>query len=473
MRVEQEKIEQQRRMLMTNPRSVRLFAPCRIGEGILRLSDKDRAKQIKVFQQSKSEFAFFIPASGSGSRMFSFLFDILNNASPSDIGQVEKFMNHIQEFAFFQFFPPEWKQKIKDKSIDSDELSLFLLTEQGLNFASLPKGLIPFHYNEPFVLNPFQEHLLQGVKLSDGKIKFHFTVQEQFEQRICQSIASLEEMTGRKYDVSFSTQHSDMDSYAFSTDGELVLSDNAPIRRPAGHGALLSNLNEIDSPLIFIKNIDNVQHFSFSHKMIEEWSMLGGVLLNFRRELHSLFVRPSKQKLAELNEQYQFLSPEELTTIHNDEELQAVINRPIRICGVVKNDGQVGGGPFWVEDNGHISKQIVEKTQIAHSYEQVRLMIKSTHFNPVMIALSPYDLYGNKHDLTRFQDPNKYFTVTKTHKGQTIRYIEQPGLWNGSMDNWNSIFVEISSLVFSPVKNILDLLTPLHSSQKNDYGVYS
>jgi len=466
MQDEQKKIAIERNLIKSSSNYVRLFAPCKIGEGIMSISKQQQNEFRKFFLSSNVNFTFFIPASGSGSRMFSFLSDINTNSTSDEIRQVEKFINHLPDFAFYQLFSPELKQKIKTGNIDTDELSLFLLKHEGLNFENLPKGLIPFHYNDPFVLNPFQEHVLQGSNLSDGRANFHFTVQQQYKKKIQQSIANLAGLTGKKYKVSYSTQRQEMDSYAFSTDGELIICDNKPLRRPSGHGALLSNLNSLDSSCVFIKNIDNIQHYSYSGEVVSQWSLLGGILTAFSKELKKILSTIDKNKLVEINEFYQFLSPSELNSIASEDDFERIINRPIRVCGLVKNEGLAGGGPFWVEKNGKISKQIVEKAQIAQDQEQVRLMIKSTHFNPVMIAMSPYNARGQKHNLEDFKDDNEYFIVTKKHGGQTIQYIELPGLWNGSMSNWNTVFVEIPSSVFSPVKNILDLLSPVHFPKK-------
>lgn len=458
----EEKIKNQREKVFNDHSKVLLFAPCRIGEGILQLSDNEKKEVVKSFRKSDASPTYFIPASGSGSRMFAFLFDYLNQPNTSDIGAVERFMNHIQEFAFYHLLPNDLKTKIRENAIEAEELSLFLLSEAGLNFANLPKGLIPFHYNEPFVLNPFQEHVLQGTRLSNGRAKFHFTIQPEFEEKIKSVISNLEGLTGKTYEVTYSTQSKESDSFAFTTEGTVAVCEGEEIRRPAGHGALLENLNRIDSDLIFIKNIDNVQHFNTSDHSMETWSLLGGLLQKFRSELFLLMNHPDKGKLAELNERYQFLSPAELNAVRSDEELKKIINRPLRVCGMVRNEGQPGGGPFWIDDNGVVSKQIVEKAQISLHGEQFRLMVKSTHFNPVMIALDPYDLKGEKHDLTRFRDDSKYFIVHKTQKGQEISYMELPGLWNGGMAYWNTLFVEISQETFSPVKTVLDLLGDGH-----------
>lgn len=459
---EEEKINEQREKVFNDRSKVTLFAPCRIEEGILQLTENEWDEVVNAFKKSNASPTYFIPASGSGSRMFSFLFDFLNQPNASDIGLIERFMNHIQEFAFYQLLPNELKDKIRNSTIDAEEIANYLLSESGLNFGNLPKGLIPFHYNEPFVLNPFQEHVLQGTRLSNGRAKFHFTIQPEHEAQIKSSIASLEGLTGKTYDVTYSNQSADSDSYAFSDTGELSLEERMKIRRPAGHGALLENLNNIESELIFIKNIDNVQHFNSSNDSIKTWSVLGGLLQKFKTELLALMQNPDKVGLAELNEKYQFLSPNELNAIRNEDDLRNIINRPIRVCGMVRNEGQPGGGPFWIDDNGVISKQIVEKAQISLHGEQFRLMVKSTHFNPVMVALTPYNLQGEKLNLTQFRDDSKYFIVNKTQKGQEIKYMELPGLWNGGMAYWNTLFIEISQETFSPVKTILDLLEDGH-----------
>lgn len=462
--MKEEIIEEQRKKVMHDQSKVVLFAPCRIGEGILKLNHEEWNNAIATFYLSNVSPTFFIPASGSGSRMFAFLFDFLKEPNNSDIGSIERFMNHIQEFAFFEVLPVELKQKIKNNTIEAEELATFLLSEQGLNFEQLPKGLIPFHFNEPFVLNPFQEHVLQGTRLSNGRAKFHFTIQPEFEEQIKHSISNLEGLTGKKYAVSYSYQSKDTNSFAFTKDGQVAKDGEQEIIRPAGHGALLENLNELHEELVLIKNIDNVQNFNLSKISINTWAALSGLLQQFKAELKSIAAQPSSQKLAKLNQKYQFLSPSELNNIKSTEDLMKCINRPIRVCGMVRNEGQPGGGPFWIDNNGNISKQIVEKAQISLHGEQFRLMVKSTHFNPVMIALSTQDLNGNKIDLTKYRDDSKYFIVNKTHKGQDINYMELPGLWNGGMANWNTLFIEISQDTFSPVKTVLNLLEESHKS---------
>lgn len=459
--ISSEKIIREREKVFNGNAKVNLFAPCKAGEGILSQRDILLSNTQKEHFQQLDAITFFTPASGSGSRMFQFLYDFIENPDESNSGEMERFMNHLQDFAFFHLLPIPLKEKIKNESIDPLELAEFLLYTKGLNFGKSPKGLIPFHFNDPVVLNPFQEHLIQGSKVVNGKAKFHFTIQPEFEKAIRESLSNLEGMTGNKYDVSFSFQSKESNAIAFDENQDTI-DQNGVLTRPSGHGALISNLNEIETDVVFIKNIDNVQHYSSAKPSFDYWQFLGESLCSFKSELKELYANPSKAGLAELNQRFQFLSPPELNSIQTSEDIQSIINRPTRICGMVKNEGQPGGGPFWIETDGKISKQIVEKAQITQKGEQFGLMIKSTHFNPVMIAASTFDVHGNKFDLTKFVDESQYFVVTKTHQGKTIRYMEQPGLWNGGMANWNTIFIEAPKETFSPVKTVLDLLGESH-----------
>lgn len=459
--ISSEKINQEREKVFNGNAKVNLFAPCKVGEGILLQKEIELSTTQKEHFHHLDEVTFFTPASGSGSRMFQFLYDFIENPDESNSGEMERFINHLQDFAFFHRLPISLKEKIKNETIDPLELAEYLLHPEGLNFGKSPKGLIPFHFNDPIVLNPFQEHLIQGAKVVNGKAKFHFTIQPEFEESIKTSLTNLEGMTGNTYDVSFSVQSKESNSVAFDDNQETV-EENGVLTRPSGHGALISNLNAIQTDVIFIKNIDNIQHNSSAQHSIEYWQFLGECLCSFKQQVKELYAIPSKAGLLELNQKFQFLSPSQLNNVHSAEHVKAILNRPTRICGMVKNEGQPGGGPFWIEENENITKQIVEKAQITQKGEQFGLMIKSTHFNPVMIAASTFDVHGNKFDLTEYVDESQYFIVTKTHKGKTIRYMEQPGLWNGGMANWNTIFIEAPKETFSPVKTVLDLLGDSH-----------
>lgn len=457
-----EEIEFQRSVVFGVQPEVKLVAPCKIGDGIIHLLQVQRENLVKKFDQATISSTFFIPASGSGSRMFQFLYDFLDEPTEENRSQVERFLNNIEDFAFFQTLPVEVRKKLRSHDVNLDEFVQFLLSNKGMGFGELPKGLIPFHKSGPFILNPFQEQILQGIKVNEENASFHYTIKPNHEPVIKAGIHSTEELTGGKYNVSFSKQDETTNAIAFNPDHTPKLTAEGNIlTRPAGHGALLENLNNIDSDLIFIKNIDNVQHFAKSNEAIDTWKYLGGIALWFREEQIKLIQNPSLDGLKELNKSFQILTEDEFEKI-STADIKEILNRPFRVCGMVRNEGQPGGGPFWVDDNGKISKQIIEKSQISMNGDQYRLMVQSTYFNPVMIVAVTKDANDNAFDLKQFRDESKFFVVKKKYKGQDIYFSELPGLWNGSMANWNSIFVEIPSDTFSPVKTVLDLLDASH-----------
>jgi hypothetical protein len=452
----------QRQKIIKGQPSLKLVNPCKLGNGIVNFSLFLRDEIIRNFDNSTTSTCFFIPASGSGSRMFQFLFEFIDNTDATTSGSIEKFLNNLQEFAFFNKLPNEIKNLSLYEGSNLEKFIRFLLDEEGLGLSNSPKGLIPFHKNGPFILNAFQEQVLQANKMIGNDVNVHFTINEKYESQILQTIKSIEDLTGNKFNISFSIQDPTTDSYTFNSEHEIVRDENNQfLTRPSGHGALLPNLNNIDADLIFIKNIDNIQNYNQSKNTENTLKYLGGIAIWFKEEIINLINKPSLDRLKELNKQFQFLSESQINNIDIN-DLKNFLNKPIRVCGMVKNEGQPGGGPFWIEENGIISKQIVEKAQINNITEQFKIMIQSTHFNPVMIAAITRDLDGNKFNLEQFKDDSKYFIVDKTQKGKKISYIERPGLWNGSMASWNTIFVEIPSETFSPVKTVLDLLDKAH-----------
>jgi hypothetical protein len=459
----EDRIEQQRKLVFANNPTLNIVAPCTIGNGILRLSENEIKRYEEFFKSEEKNLCLFIPASGSGSRMFEFLYDFLDQPNENNRAQVERFLNKIQSFAFFRQLPTNKQQEILSFQISLSEIVSYLLNKEGMGFGELPKGLMPFHILEPFILNPFQEHIIQGSRLYSKETSFHFTIQSQFKDKFNLVVEQLEGLIGNEFNVTYSEQNKDTDSFAFEEDGSLALhKDGAILRRPAGHGALLENLQAIKSELVFVKNIDNVQHFSKSANSRQLWNALGGLLVTIKKELSALRLEPSMDKLKNLNQQFDLFSETELDMIQSEKEIQDYLNRPIRVCGMVRNEGQPGGGPFMVEENGVIRKQIVEKAQISSNAEQVNQMVKSTHFNPVMMVLSYQNDGGTNFNLTDFSDQSKYFIVHKKQQGKNIRFMELPGLWNGTMANWITIFVEIPNETFSPVKTVLDLLNPPH-----------
>jgi len=458
-----EKIDQERQMVFADKPLLHLIAPCKINEGILRMSELEKMRLIHSFDTKRLDSCFFIPASGSGSRMFQFLYEFKDGSNEDSSAQVERFFNSINEFAFAQLFPASIQTKITKQTIDFEELVDFLLNDEGLGYGNLPKGLVPFHKSGSFVLTPFQEHLLQGKHIHTIQPNFHFTIQSQFESQIKDIIASTEKMTGFSYNVKFSAQSIESNSLTFHENGKLCMDQNdEPITRPSGHGALLPILNELTEEIIFIKNIDNVQHYNESDLSTETWKFLGGLLIEFKKEAQEVVENPSNDALQKLNHNYQLFDNKQIVNLTEPKDIREALNKPSRVCGMVKNSGQPGGGPFWIERDGKLSKQIVEKAQISDKEDQLKLLINSTHFNPVMIAMTSYSMNNEKMNLMEYRNDNAYFVVHKQQDGTPILYVEQPGLWNGGMENWNTIFVEIPSETFSPVKTVLDLLESSH-----------
>ena len=459
---EQEINSQREKVFKENP-SIELVAPCKLGEGIIRLTDEEKENYIEKYVQKNVPICFFIPASGSGSRMFEFLYAFLEEPNDENRSKVERFLNSISDFAFFKQMPKAIQRAIKEQTIEFEEIVSFILNKDGLGYGHLPKGLIPFHRNDPFILNPFQEQLIQGAQLENDRFSFHFTIQSAFENEIRNGINHIEGLSGINYNVDFTEQSVHTNSIAFDEEQQVCFNNNNElISRPAGHGALLAHLNKIQDELVFIKNIDNLQHYKNADLTIQTWKLLGGLLLDFKVEAQKVFDAPSIEGLQLLNERFQVFSESQINEIKTVDCIKSLLNRPSRACGMVKNEGQPGGGPFWVNDKGVVSKQIVEKAQISLKGDQYRMMVQSTHFNPVMIAASSISLDGQKFDLMKFKDDTKYFIVRKKHHGKVINFIELPGLWNGSMANWNTIFLEIPSETFSPVKTVLDLLEDAH-----------
>jgi hypothetical protein len=460
----EQKVEEQRKLVFEQTPKVELTGACSIQNGIVRLASDEEARLSAEFLSRQHDVCFFIPASGSGSRMFQFLYDFFKHSDEENRMKVERFLNHIKDFAFNRMIDSEVNSKLENGEMSLKEFATYIVEDSGLGFGNLPKGLIPFHNYDYFVLNPFQEHVLQICKSFGEKSNIHFTVNYDYLDEIKDAIRVITQVSLFQPIVQFSQQNKDTDSFVFSDHGALLRDEQGvPLRRPAGHGALLENLNKINHRFIFIKNIDNIQH-SIHDKSTAAFSILGGLMLDFNEQLLKIWKAEFSDRLTlltALNRKFKlFLSEEDIP--NSPEAIDLWLLRPKRVCGMVRNEGQPGGGPFWVKRNGKIEKQIVEKAQIAHDSEQMMTLVKSTHFNPVMMVCDVQDFDGNKFDLSKFQDSSAYMVVDKKRNGERIRFIERPGLWNGSMADWISVFVEISPDAFSPVKDVLNLLDEKH-----------
>ena len=444
-----------------NP-NVHLLKPCRIGDGILQLTESEQDVAIRQAKSTKESMAFFVPASGSGSRMFSFLFEYLQSPNEENRMATERFLSQLPDFAIFQVLPKNLQEIIKSGDYNFREIIQFLLTEKGLSLSDQPKALVPFHVRSPLVFNAIQEQILQNQAVHPNVEKLHFTIQEEARRRIEKSVEALKQLGGVQCPIDFSYQ--DPSTNALALDEQLQpieLSNGRLLERPAGHGALLHNLSSLNQTYILVKNIDNVQHWSHSGLTNKWWNVLIGVMEAARSTLQRMVEERNWSGFEAFNAVYQ-ICPPEIWRGWTESEMLDYLNRPLRVCGMTRNEGQPGGGPFWIEKKGLISKQIIEKVQISTSESQRNIMIKSTHFNPVMMVLCPSGLGETELNLNDYVDRDSYMVVEKVVEGKLIRFVELPGLWNGSMANWNTIFVEIPNKTFSPVKTVLDLLTPLH-----------
>lgn len=475
---------------------VRLQNAAIVGEGVLKFSEEEEKALIQYFEshrQSKSLLKF-VPASGAASRMFKALFNFLDKYDPSEESLGEYFnrtgdsdmLKFSEGLEDLPFYGPV-KNKIGNLTISKgEELHRFvreMMSEDGFNYGFFPKGLLPFHNYEGHAATPFEEHLKESVAYAstNGSARLHFTISEQHDEMFAKEY---ENSNGRVASSSGTTFNVDYSNQKPATDTIAVDMDNRPFRnedgsilfRPGGHGALIENLNDQDADLIFIKNIDNVAVSKYAKDVAESKKILAGHLLKVQERAFGYAKileegNPSGEDLVEIKK---FLE-EELNAHFLDsyfgfsisEQLLVLkdkINRPIRVCGMVKNEGEPGGGPFWIIDaKEHISLQIIESAQIDMSdSRQVDILKKSTHFNPVDLVCGVCNYKGEKYNLLNFVDPKQGFIAQKTKDGKELKALELPGLWNGAMAFWNTIFVEVPLITFNPVKTVNDLLKPAH-----------
>ncbi|MGF1560258.1 MAG: DUF4301 family protein [Flavobacteriaceae bacterium] len=471
-----------------------------VGDGISKFPPSEEEELISRFDAAKNRLSLlkFVPASGAASRMFKALFNFLDAYDVSKESledyirrtgdkEIEQFSKRLKDLPFYDLVA----SRISGKSTSGGEhVYMFiheLLSENALNYGFYPKGLLPFHNYGEHTATPFEEHLIEAANYaSDGnQAKLHFTISEQHGEMFKKEFDTV------KSRVTASTQTTFNVAYSFqkaSTDTVAVDMANTPFRnsdgsllfRPGGHGALIENLNEQDADIIFIKNIDNVVVPAQADEVTKSKKLLAGVLLNVQERAFGYAKlldegEAAQSKLAEIE---QFLKEElnarfsadfaTATTEEKQSIMKTILNRPIRICGMVKNEGEPGGGPFWIKDvNGTASLQIIESAQIdASDPVQMNILKNSTHFNPVDLVCGVRNYKGQKYDLSNFVDHKQGFITEKTQEGRKLKALELPGLWNGAMAFWNTIFVEVSSPTFNPVKTVNDLLKPSHQVKK-------
>ncbi|MCW5518407.1 DUF4301 family protein [Aureitalea sp. L0-47] len=464
-----------------------------VGNGIEVIPEDKHQKLIDLYEESRNtlDIVKFVPASGAATRMFQFLHNFLEEYDPATetlkeylnrcpSSALEKFIKHSKEFAFINEVRkmirknyPEYKKNSKGQRMYW--FVKMMLEPEGLNFSNMPKGLIPFHKYSKYYTTAFEEQLFEAAHYASvhDDAYLHFTFSEKHVPYFKQAFETIRKRVGKKtktdFHISYSFQKKETDTLA-------VTEDNMPFRdsegklvlRPSGHGALLENLNDVDTDIIFVKNIDNVVAEDYLEDTIYYKKLLAGKLIWIQKKVFA-YLNILEQDEVEhevVKEIRSFLWNElSIKDIPEDQDrLMGILNRPIRICGVVKNTGAPGGGPFWVKsEDGRVSLQIVEKSQINMDDPHMEATVNdATHFNPVDIVCGVRDYKGVKFDLKLFSDPRSGIISMKSDGGTPVKALELPGLWNGGMANWNTAFVEVPLETFNPVKTVNDLLHREH-----------
>ena len=455
--------------------------------------DKDACEDVcrtwKKYQTSGHKVVKFVPASGAASRMFKDLFAFLNGSNDEPVSDFEKeFFSKIHDFAFFNELSAKCQQ-LKGKSADEllkegqyKVVVATLLNKEGLNYGQLPKGLLLFHSYADGARTPMEEHLVEAARYAESnkQAHVHFTVSHEhldfFKQKVADKETGYEAKYGVSFDISFSEQKPSTDTIAVNLDNTPFRNeDGSLLFRPAGHGALIENLNDLDADVVFIKNIDNVVPDRLKDETISWKMIIAGKLVELQERafayLHKL--EQGNCSRSELEEMADFLQKELSCEIHDRsslddaalaEYLYKKLNRPMRVCGMVKNVGEPGGGPFLVYNHdGTVSLQILESSQIDKNDEtSMKMFTEGTHFNPVDLVCAIKDYKGNAFDLTKYVDKSTGFISSKSKNGRELKALELPGLWNGSMSDWNTVFVEVPLGTFNPVKTVNDLLREQH-----------
>lgn len=479
-----------------------LASAATIGQGILKLSEGELEEKSRFFESNKTKLKLnkFVPASGAATRMFKFLnvflneFDFPNETINAYINrkrdrELSLFIVGMEKFPFFEEVDAKLKEVYSGfDSLKPDQKNYYfikmLLSDQYFDYANKPKGILPFHKYTDRITAPIEEHLYECAYYAsaENRSHLHLTVSENhqsgFEAIVEQVKEKVERHSKTVIEVCYSYQRKATDSLA-------VDSQNKPFRnekgrlllRPGGHGALIENLNSLNADLVFIKNIDNVCQNNFQQVSFYK-KALAGLLLELQQRSFNYLEALDKEEVTEekISEILNFLS-QELNVIHQDDfqqfklkiqiaKLRESLNRPIRVCGMVKNEGEPGGGPFWVRGiDGQLSLQIVETSQIdLQNAQQEQILESATHFNPVDLVCGLRNYQNEKFDLRQFVDAQSGFIVNKDFEGKALKAYELPGLWNGAMAKWLTVFVEVPLFTFSPVKTVNDLLKPAHQA---------
>lgn len=475
----QEKIKHQLSQFKKGFEMLEIVSAATPSRGIKLLSKDEQFSYIERYSQFRGEVCKFVPASGAATRMFKELYDGLNtlhnNRELAQNSPTKKFLKEIHKYPFYK----ELSRHLNIAEASDKEILETLLLNHGISYGNLPKGLIEFHNYGDKVRSAFEEQICEASKYavnSQGVAKLVISVSPEhlslFKKTLEENLSYYQEQYQCRFDITFTVQKPSTDTVAVDLNNNLVKDEEGGLLfRPAGHGALIENLNDIDCDLVIIKNIDNVAREEFTVDTVWWKKVLLGYLLDIQEQIFGYLSALDGERNEKLIlEVKQFIKstlcidlPEVPEQIEK-EFLKSRLNRPLRVCGMVKNLGEPGGGPFLVKDaDGAVTLQILEGAQIdMNSATAKEIVENSTHFNPVDLVCALKDYKGNKFELPRYVDAETGFISIKSIEGESIKALELPGLWNGAMSRWNTVFVEVPITTFSPVKTVFDLLRPEH-----------
>lgn len=487
-------------LFQTGIPKVYLDKPAKINDGIIQLTQEEFVQKAIFFEQKKAVLKLkkFVPASGAATRMFKFLNEFLNEFNPQN-ETINAYINRkkdkhlliflagIEKFPFYAAVKEQVKMMVPNYyTLESHEKSYYfiktMLGNECFDFANKPKGVLDFHNYKTHIATPVEEHLNECAyyATSNSVSHLHFTVSENHEhlfKSIVETVKEkIEKNTQTTIHINYSYQLKQTDTIAVDLNNQPFRNEKGQlVFRPGGHGALINNLNTLDADLIFIKNIDNVIQNHIQQITLYKKG-LAGILLELQAQIFKFLnaIEKNEFQIDEMENCIAFMQSKLNIHIHEDFDkytfenkidfIANKLNRPIRVCGMVKNEGEPGGGPFWVRNSrGTLSLQIIESSQVdSADFTQNEILSQATHFNPVDLVCGVKNYKGKKFDLTQFVDPNTGFIVHKNNKGKELKGYELPGLWNGAMAKWITIFVEVPLVTFNPVKTVNDLLKPAH-----------
>ena len=484
--ITEEQIKTQLKEFETGFPFLKLEAAASVGNGIVAPNESERKQYVKAWEDYKAagkRIVKFVPASGAASRMFKNMFAFVDADYDVPTTDFEKkYFNEIEKFAFYEALDAVCV-KNEGKSIkvlmaegNYKAVAANMLKADGLNYGQLPKGMLLFHKYAEGSRTPMEEHLVEGAlyAASNGEAHVHFTVSHDhlafFKAKVAEKADGFAQKYGIKYDITFSEQKPCTDTVAANPDNTPFReADGSLLFRPGGHGALIENLNEIEADVIFIKNIDNVVPDRLKPETVEWKQVIAGVLVSLQKQafeyLRVLDNNPSDAQIAQIAK---FVEKNLCTNPKGQkvdaDYLRKKLNRPMRVCGVVKNVGEPGGGPFLTyNQDGTVSLQILESSQIdTNNAEYMKMFTQGTHFNPVDLVCAVKDYKGQPFNLPDFVDKTTGFISSKSKGGKELKALELPGLWNGAMSDWSTIFVEVPLGTFNPVKTVNDLLRDQH-----------